>query len=313
MKEGTGRAYMRIILAISGASGAIYGIRLLQNLADFVYDETEQGALIASGSFKTAGMIIAPCSMKTLAGIANGYADGLLIRAADVCLKEKRPLVLLVRETPLHAVHLENMLKLSRMGVTIMPPVPAFYTRPEGLEEMIAHTAGRVLEQFGLDMPGFTGWGGVLNNRRKPDVQVLPKERAENEKPEIYETGLFVGQREIKAIAIPLGDDLCVAIFGGDVPHLGAVALAVSRKSLAEPGETGSSTSILTLTGHKEDVIVREVSSFLSSKLRKNVAVCCGIHLNNASSEQIAAIISGIEKLKIELLRHYQLKEPMKT
>lgn len=185
---------MRIIVAISGASGTIYGIKILEELktrdiethliiskwgkatilketkytldealalASFTYDEEEQGALISSGSFKTDGMIVAPCSMKTLAGIAHGYSENLLIRAADVCIKEKRRLVLLTRETPLSSIHLENMLKLSQIGVIIMPPVPAFYAKPRDLEEMILHTAGRVLDQFDIQVEGLKRWNGM--------------------------------------------------------------------------------------------------------------------------------------------------------
>lgn len=184
---------MRIIVAISGASGTIYGIRILEELhkkgiethlivsrwgratleaetsygitevmalASHSYDEEEQGAVISSGTFKTDGMIIAPCSMKTLSGIANGYSDNLLTRAADVCIKEGRRLVLLTRETPLSAIHLENMLKLARLGVTIMPPVPAFYAKPGSLDDMVRHTVGRVLAQFGIDIEGFKCWEG---------------------------------------------------------------------------------------------------------------------------------------------------------
>lgn len=182
---------MRIVVAISGASGAIYGVRVLEelkkkgiethlviskwgkvtiqketkytpeevlSLASSTYDEEQQGAAISSGSFKTEGMIIAPCSMKTLSGIANGFSEDLLIRAADVCIKEKRKLILLTRETPLSPIHLENMLKLSRIGVTIMPPVPAFYTCPKTLEEVVTQTVGRILDQFGVEIEGLKRW-----------------------------------------------------------------------------------------------------------------------------------------------------------
>jgi len=183
---------MKIIVAITGASGAIYGIRMLEELnrngvethliiskwgkvtieketrysleevkalADFVYDEDDLSAAVSSGSFKCGGMIVAPCSMKTLSGIANGYTEDLVIRAADVSIKENRKLILMVRETPLNPIHLENMLKLSRIGVTIMPPVPAFYTKPEKLEDIINQTVGRVLDQFGVEISSFKRWG----------------------------------------------------------------------------------------------------------------------------------------------------------
>lgn len=183
---------MRIIVGISGASGAIYGIRLLEelkkreiethlviskwgtvtieketdysveqvmSLADKVYDEDNLGAAISSGSFKNNGMVIAPCSMKTLSGIANGYAEELIIRAADVCIKERRRLIILARETPLNPIHLENMLKLSRLGITIMPPVPAFYANPKTLDDIVNHTVGRILDQLDIDNELFTRWG----------------------------------------------------------------------------------------------------------------------------------------------------------
>ncbi|HHW02312.1 MAG TPA: UbiX family flavin prenyltransferase [Thermoanaerobacterales bacterium] len=185
---------MNIIVAISGASGAIYGIRILEelnkkgvsshlviskwgketiktetnytveeveSLADFVYDEDDMAAPISSGSFKCDGMIVAPCSMKTLSGIAHGYTEDLIIRAADVTIKEKRKLILMVRETPLNPMHLENMLKLSQIGVTIMPPVPAFYTKPETLDDVINQTVGRVLDQFGIEINNMKRWGNL--------------------------------------------------------------------------------------------------------------------------------------------------------
>lgn len=175
---------IKIVVGISGASGAIYGIRLLEELkarnvethliisnwgavtikeethytveqvkkyADRVYGEGELDASISSGSFRHNGMIIAPCSMKTLSGIANGYTGDLMTRASDVCIKEKRRLILLARETPVNSIHLENMLKLSNLGVVIMPPVPAFYSHPQTLDDMINHTVGRVLDQMGLE------------------------------------------------------------------------------------------------------------------------------------------------------------------
>ncbi|HHY93958.1 MAG TPA: UbiX family flavin prenyltransferase [Firmicutes bacterium] len=187
-REGNG---VRVIVGISGASGAIYGIRLLQELAQagvethlimsrwaretirqetsftpeevealstVRYDPQDQGAAVSSGSFLTAGMVVAPCSMKTVAAIAHGYAENLLVRAADVCLKEQRKLILVPRETPLSAVHLENMLKLARLGVIIMPPVPAFYQQPRCLEDIVNQTVGRVLDHLGVAHHLFRRW-----------------------------------------------------------------------------------------------------------------------------------------------------------
>lgn len=183
-----------IIIGISGASGAIYGVRLLQVLktlpiethlvvsksaqvtlacetdislndvhamADVVHSVSDLSASISSGSFKTAGMVIAPCSMRTLGEIASGVTTTLLTRAADVVLKERRRLVLMVRETPLHSVHLRNMATLSDMGAVIAPPVPAFYNRPQTLENMIDHSVGRVLDLFEIEHGLVTRWQGA--------------------------------------------------------------------------------------------------------------------------------------------------------
>lgn len=187
----------RLIVGISGASGAIYGVRLLQilrdvaevethlvmsaaarqtltletsfslrevqALADVTHDSRDIAATISSGSFKTAGMVILPCSIKTLSGIVNSYTDSLLTRAADVVLKERRPLVLCVRETPLHLGHLRLMTQAAELGAVIMPPVPAFYHQPSTLDDVINQTVNRVLDQFAIDLPAdlFTRWQGA--------------------------------------------------------------------------------------------------------------------------------------------------------
>ena len=175
----------RLIVAITGASGAIYGVRALEalkrlgaietnlivsqsgartlaeemdlavkkveRLADVVHNAKDIGASLASGSFRTLGMLVAPCSVKTLSGIANAYADNLVVRAADVCLKERRRLVLLFRETPLHLGHIELMATATRIGAVIAPPVPAFYHRPKSLDDIVDQTVGRALDLFGIE------------------------------------------------------------------------------------------------------------------------------------------------------------------
>lgn len=181
----------RIVVGISGASGIIYGIRMLQLLremdveshlvmsksaqvtlghesdlgvaevkamADVVYSNTDIGASISSGSFKVAGMVVAPCSIRTLSEIATGVTSSLLSRAADVNLKERRRLVLMVRETPLHLGHIRSMASVTEAGAIVYPPVPAFYARPVSLEEMVDHTVGRVLDLFGLDTGTVRRW-----------------------------------------------------------------------------------------------------------------------------------------------------------
>jgi 4-hydroxy-3-polyprenylbenzoate decarboxylase len=184
----------RLIVALTGASGSILGVRLLerlkttdiethlvmsrwgartlvhetsytpeqvQALASVVHPLTDQGASISSGSFLTIGMVVAPCSARTLAAIAHGIGDNLIHRAADVVLKERRKLVLAVREAPLSEIHLENMLKLSRMGVVICPPVPAFYTRPKSIDEMVDQTVSRILDQLGIHLDS-QPWEGEM-------------------------------------------------------------------------------------------------------------------------------------------------------
>jgi len=189
----------RIIVGISGASGVIHGIRLLQvlrevdeiethlvlspagrrtvvletefsveqveSMANHVYKPADIGASISSGSFRASGMIVAPCSIKTLSGIATSYADNLLVRAADVTLKDRRPLVLMVRETPLHLGHLRLLVQVAEMGAVVMPPMPAFYHRPTTLEEVIDQTVNRALDLLGVELPQdlFRRWEGAVD------------------------------------------------------------------------------------------------------------------------------------------------------
>ena len=184
---------MRIVVGISGASGIVYGVRALQllrdsgvqthlvmsksaeltlhyemdmslgeihSLASEVHPIKNVGASIASGSFRTAGMLVAPCSVRTMSEIATGVTSSLLTRAADVVLKERRRLVLMVRETPLHTGHLRTMTQLSEMGAVLAPPVPAFYTRPETLDDIVTQSIGRVLDLFDLDLEQVQRWQG---------------------------------------------------------------------------------------------------------------------------------------------------------
>ncbi|HDV8376765.1 TPA: UbiX family flavin prenyltransferase [Citrobacter freundii] len=138
-----------------------YSVRDVSVLADYCHNPADQSATISSGSFRTDGMIIIPCSMKTLAGIRAGYAEGLVGRAADVVLKEGRKLVLVPREMPLSTIHLENMLALSRMGVAMVPPMPAFYNHPQTVDDITQHIVARVLDQFGLEHPNARRWQGL--------------------------------------------------------------------------------------------------------------------------------------------------------
>ncbi len=190
---------MRLIVGISGATGTIYGIRLLEvlkekkiethlilsstakeillqetpysirrveDLSTRVHSNEDLSAPISSGSFKTDGMIILPCSIKTLSGIAHSYNESLMTRAADVALKERKRLVLVVRETPLHQGHIELMLQASRIGAILFPPMPAFYSHPKTIDDLVNHTVGKILDLFGIDHDLFFRWGGSSPKKR---------------------------------------------------------------------------------------------------------------------------------------------------
>jgi 4-hydroxy-3-polyprenylbenzoate decarboxylase len=189
---------MRLIIGISGASGVVYGIRLLEvlsaikdiethlviseagetnikyetdwtiedirSLASFYYDIDDTGARLASGSFKRDGMIVVPCTIKTMSALANSYNENLLVRAGDVTLKERAKLVLVVRETPLHLGHIRNMERLTEMGAIIFPPVPAFYHRPQTIQDIIDHTIGKILDIFNIEHNLFPRWSGLADD-----------------------------------------------------------------------------------------------------------------------------------------------------
>src|SRR5438067_9279166 len=190
----------RLVIGITGSTGAIFGVRMLEALKDsdveshliiskwaqrtlehetrytveqvrglatVVHSPGDMGASISSGSFKTEGMVVIPCSVRTLGCIANGYGEHLVHRAADVILKERRRLVLLVRETPLSEVHLENMLKLARIGLSILPPMPAFYNHPQTVDDVVNHIVGRVLDQFKIPAPFAKRWDGHMHTAAK--------------------------------------------------------------------------------------------------------------------------------------------------
>lgn len=206
-QDGNMETPQRLIVGISGATGAIFGVRLLQMLqktdvethlivsrwgartllhetpytleqvqamATTFYAAQDQGAAISSGSFLTDGMVLCPCSVRSVAAIAHGHGDNLLHRAADVVLKERRKLVLVVRETPLSDIHLENMLKLSRMGAVIFPPVPAFYTQPRSIDDLVEQSVTRILDQFGIHVASGQRWQGVLSTAGVPANKPVP-------------------------------------------------------------------------------------------------------------------------------------------
>ena len=201
MKPSSGAPSKRLIVGMTGATGSIYGLRILealrtaggwethlivseagmlnawqehklvrkdiQKLADVVHNVRDVGASVASGSFLTEGMVIAPCSMKTLAAVAHAFADNLITRAADVVLKERRRLVLITREAPLNLAHLRNMVAVTEMGGVIFPPVPAFYAGAETIDDLVNHTVGRVLDLLGVEHETIRRWQGIKNDAVK--------------------------------------------------------------------------------------------------------------------------------------------------
>jgi 4-hydroxy-3-polyprenylbenzoate decarboxylase len=202
---------MRLVVVITGATGAVLGVRLLEelrlheevethlvisrwarttlkaetgltvrevaDLADVTYSPDDQGAAIASGSYLTDGMIVIPCSMKTLAAIRTGYVDGLIGRAADVTMKERRRLVLVPRETPLRDIHLENMLALSRAGAVVLPPMLTFYNRPSTVDDMVDHIVSRVLDQFGIASGRARRWQGLPATIERDHIAITMNDR----------------------------------------------------------------------------------------------------------------------------------------
>ena len=200
----------RIVIGISGASGVIYGVRMLEmlketdfethliisssgrlnieietrykladveDMADFVYDHKDMAASLSSGSFLTEGMVVIPCTIRSLSGIANSYNENLLVRAADVTLKEKRKLVLVVRETPLHIGHLRLMSLAAEMGAHLLPPVPSFYHRPKTIEDIIDQTIGKVFDYFGIEHDLFKRWGEAGKDPKIRDGRLKKIER----------------------------------------------------------------------------------------------------------------------------------------
>ena len=201
MTDTPGTPVKRLIVGMTGATGSIYGLRILealraaggweshlivsdagmlnawqehqlarkdiQKLADVVHSVRDIGASVASGSFLTAGMVVAPCSMKTLAGVAHAYSDNLVTRAADVVLKERRRLVLITREAPLNLAHLRNMVAVTEMGGVVFPPVPAFYSGAKTIDDLVNHTVGRVLDLFGVEHETIRRWQGIRSDQVK--------------------------------------------------------------------------------------------------------------------------------------------------
>lgn len=293
----------RIVIGISGASGAPIAIELLRQLrqipqvetylvytkgaeltiaqetnmtitqvealADYVYDIHEVGAPPASGSYPIDAMVVVPCSMKTVAGIVSGYSDNLLLRAADVTLKERRPLILVPRECPLSQIHLRNMHELSQMGTIIIPPVLSYYNHPETIEDSTRHIVGKIMDQLGLKSAAYKRWQGM------------------EEKYETIHLTDIVRQQPIHLNIDLLDEGVHALITGGEHTHIGAVTI------VSPYGELKS----IQYPGHKDGVLADMAAKKLYETCQCPVTVSAGIHYDNITKEEIAEVVQSIEKL----------------
>lgn len=245
----------------------------VKKLADHNLDSEEIGAKPASGSFKTCGMLVVPCSMKTAAGIHSGYTDNLLLRAADVTIKEQRPLVLAARETPMSSIHLRNLLELSMIpGIRIIPPMLTFYHKPENIEEMVYHIAAKLLEPFGIEAKEYRRWRTAVKKISTSDFQ-------------------------IEAGGTKIGEDILLYVKGGEKPHIGCTVIAVPRPSLSGNGQTSATSSVLNLTGHKDESLCRTLAEMVCCASGKNVACSGGFHMDQITLQQIQEVEAAVRKL----------------
>ena len=299
----------RIIVGISGASGAPIAIELLQQLksmpgvetylvytygaeltiaqetelsmeqvkalADHVYDIHEVGAPPASGSYPMDAMVVVPCSMKTVAGIVSGYSDNLLLRAADVTIKERRPLILVPRECPLSPIHLRNMHELSRMGTVMIPPVLSYYNHPETIEDCTRHIVGKIMDQLGLKPQMYKRWHGMDDEKEnRPHMRELNLAEAVRNHP-------------IHMKVTMLDEGINVLIAGGEHTHIGAVTM------ISPEGEQQS----IQYPGHKDGVLADEAARKLYEKFRCPVTISAGVHYDDITKEEIAEVVQCVRKM----------------
>ncbi|MGE5483574.1 MAG: UbiX family flavin prenyltransferase [Ignavibacteriales bacterium] len=332
---------MRIIVGITGASGAVYGIRILEelaaagiethlvvsewgketirhetglrvehvaNLASVMYDNDDLGASVSSGSFVTSGMVIAPCSMKTVSAIANGYSDGLISRAAGVCLKEGRRLVIVPRESPLSAIHLENMLRLARLQVAVIPPMVGFYSKPTSVDEVVDQTVGRVLDHLGVEHNLVRRWDGLTRECRLserndvgrcgPEPRVSGPSGSGRESPgEFFEVSVGSGRMKVWGRVWRMHGGLVVGLFGGESPHVGSVVLSIPRASLSDPKMVSSTSSVINLPSHKEEEVVRPVAEGLTRTTGVPVVCIGGVHIDRCSSAEVAELVANCREV----------------
>ena len=315
----------KIVVGMSGASGTIYGLRLLENLhaqkdievhlvmsrwakenlsieatgysqdqinslADFVYSDNDMGAKIASGSFQHSGMVIVPASMKTIAAIAAGIDDNLITRSADVTLKERRPLIIVPRETPLNTIHLRNLLTLSEMNVDVIPPIPAFYNQPKTIDDLINHTIMKLLDHLHINNDLTTRWKG-LSEAKKNSKLISPISK--NHKFQVSEHGFTM-----TVLASRESLDLLVQLVGGDVPHFGVVSTIDKTKKIethALPSRPGHV--------HQEGILTEHLANIIKPVIQGNAIITGGVHVNNITPEQMNAATSMTEILGEQLVK----------
>lgn len=341
---------LRVVVGITGASGVIYGVRLLSVLreagvethliisrwgAETIREETgldpdrvralayrtyshdDLAAPPASGSFPVDAMAVVPCSMKTVAAIAHGFSRDLISRAADVCLKERRRLVVVPRETPLSPLHLENLLRLARLGVVVLPPVPAFYLRPASLEELVDGTVGRILDHLGVAHGLSRPWGGPshpeqqgLGRPRQPGPPQACRPGQEGEpgdgrqgepgssgggggRPGVVEVETRAGEGRLQVVARgwDTGRGYVVGLFGGESPHVGAVVVSMPRPSLADPGKPSCTSSVINLPAHKEEEVIRPLAEELARATGRPVVGVAGVHVEGADPASLDALV----------------------
>ncbi len=316
----------RIIIGISGASGAPIAIELLRQLknmpevetylvytygaeltiaqetdmdmeqvktlADHVYDIHEVGAPPASGSFKMDAMVVVPCSMKTLAGIVSGYSDNLLLRAADVTIKERRPLILVPRECPLSPIHLRNLRELSQMGTVIIPPVLSYYNHPKTIEDCTRHIVGKIMDQLGLKTQMYKRWNGMddENDSQRMKSEISEKNKFEKEScSHIRKLNLtkIVRNHPIHMKVAVLDEGVNVLIAGGEHTHIGAVTM------ISPEGEPQS----IQYPGHKDSVLADEAAKKLYEKFHCPVTVSAGVHYDDITKEEITEVVQCVRKM----------------
>lgn len=288
-------------------------LQRMYDLANFVYQEDELDAVISSGSFVTDGMILMPCSMKTLAGIVAGYAETLILRAADVCLKEGRKVVLVPREMPLGKIHLRNLKEAADCGCAIVPPMLTFYNGAETVREQVRHVVGKVLLQFGIDYDKFVPW---KNEKRRENVKnrdggtevrrktegVLTFDCAERQTAAVrrrFTHRLSFSQIEIQATRV--GCDIQLLLRGGSSPRIGCIVLATPRPSLTGDGSRRATASVINVTGHKDEALCRYLAEKVAAAADA-VTVCTGgFHIDAMTPEQIQEVQAAVKHMAQEV------------